>query len=66
MKKEFVIRILECINDHFDNYAEFRDAMKDLAIDIFKESILDNYDVYNYGIFLYATLHLDGVKMIVE
>lgn len=66
MEKEYVIRILECINEHFDNYVEFREAMIDLAMDIFRETILDNYDVYNYGIMLYATLHLDGVKMIVE
>ena len=66
MKKEYVIRIMECINDHFDNYDEFQDAMKDLAMDLFRESIFDNYDVYNYGIMLYATLHLEGVKMIVE
>ncbi len=66
MEKEYLIRILKCINDHFDDFAEFQNAMQDLAMALFRETIFDTYDVYNYGVMLYASLHLEGVKMIVE
>jgi len=66
MDKEYLVRILKCINDYFDDFPGFQTAMQDLAMDLFRTAIFDNYDIYNYGVLLYASLHLEGVKMIVE
>lgn len=66
MEKEYLVRIMECINEHFQDFAEFRSAMKKLALDLYRKSFLSIDDIYIYGVMLYASLHLPGVEMRIE